>query len=303
MQQYPIGEPGKPWGNAEKQKWLSAQTIKRSYQQEVVSKLANVPEQFEKFDYGQLQYGTLTYQLIAFANKHYNSDNPTVLITGGVHGYETSGVQGAIRFLVNHASEYTSAYNFIIAPCVCPWGYETINRWNPNTIDPNRSFRPDSEADEPRLLMDFLDKFSRKIDVHFDLHETTDTDDTEFRPALAAKNGIEFNDWGIPDGFYTVADTARPKLEFQKAIIDAVSTVTHIAPADERGCLIGVEVVSEGVICYDKRALFLCGGFTDAEYVTTTEVYPDSEKATPEQCINAQVAAIQGGLGFISKAG
>jgi len=33
--------------------------------------------------------------------------------------------------------------------------------------------------------------------------------------------------------------------------------------------------------------------------VTTTEVYPDSPKATAEVCNRAQVAAIRGGLDFI----
>ena len=75
--------------------------------------------------------------------------------------------------------------------------------------------------------------------------------------------------------------------------------VTHIAPADERGMLIGVPLESEGVINYDKKKLFLCAGFSDAEYVTTTEVYPDSPKVTDENCNDAQVAAICGGLDYI----
>jgi hypothetical protein len=40
-------------------------------------------------------------------------------------------------------------------------------------------------------------------------------------------------------------------------------------------------------------------GLTDATYVTTTEVYPDSPKADDENCIIAQVAAISGALDFI----
>jgi hypothetical protein len=57
--------------------------------------------------------------------------------------------------------------------------------------------------------------------------------------------------------------------------------------------------VSEGVIYYDMKKLFLCGGFSDAEYSTTTEVYPDSPKVTDEICNLAQVAAVCGGLNFI----
>lgn len=41
-------------------------------------------------------------------------------------------------------------------------------------------------------------------------------------------------------------------------------------------------------------------GVTDASFVTTTEVYPDSPRADDESCINAQVAAVAGGLGYIN---
>jgi hypothetical protein len=40
-------------------------------------------------------------------------------------------------------------------------------------------------------------------------------------------------------------------------------------------------------------------GMTDAPFVTTTEVYPDSPKVNDENCINAQVAAVAGGLDYI----
>lgn len=31
--------------------------------------------------------------------KDWAPDKPSVLVTGGVHGYETSGVQGALQFI------------------------------------------------------------------------------------------------------------------------------------------------------------------------------------------------------------
>jgi hypothetical protein len=49
------------------------------------------------------------------------------------------------------------------------------------------------------------------------------------------------------------------------------------------------------------KALGLCCGVTNALYATTTEVYPDSPRASPEQCNRAQVAAITGGLDFLLK--
>ena len=137
--------------------------------------------------------------------------------------------------------------------------------------------------------------------LHIDLHETTDTDHTEFRPALAARDGASLSSGPIPDGFYTVGPTARPALDFQAAVIASVARATHIADADERGCIIGVPISRPGVILYDARPLGLCMGLTDAPLATTTEVYPDSPRTTPEACIVAQVAAVEGALAFASR--
>ena len=128
-------------------------------------------------------------------------DSPNVLITGGVHGYETSGVQGALRFLETRAGDFEDRFNLYVAPCVSPWGYETINRWNPDAVDPNRSFREDAPAEEAGALMRWLAASGLSFTAHFDLHETTDSDNTEFRPALEARDAIEQDNWHIPDGF------------------------------------------------------------------------------------------------------
>jgi hypothetical protein len=298
-QQYPIGKPGEPWQQAEKDQWRAQQEVKRSYKSEVLDKLDAVSEAFTRVNYGALPQNKERYPLFAFISADMDEKKPTVVVTGGVHGYETSGVQGAIAFLLEHAEQYSNTFNFVIAPCISPWGYETINRWNEAAIDPNRSFYANSPSPEAAQIMDFVGSLGLPIFAHFDLHETTDTDDSEFRPALAARDALTFSEWGIPDGFYTVANTAKPELDFQRAIVASVAKVTHVAPADDNNKLIGSDVVSEGVICYDKAALFLCGGFTKAPFVTTTEVYPDSPRATPEQCIDAQVAAVKGGLDYL----
>jgi hypothetical protein len=283
------------WQEAEKRAWLTQQTIKRSYQQEVVTKIQALKSEFEVVQYGALAMDTARYPLFLIHSKPFVSANETVLITGGVHGYETSGVHGALAFLerTNHVQ-----MNLVCAPCISPWAYETINRWNPHAIDPNRSFYENSPAEECRLLLEAMAAHKIRPHVHIDLHETTDTDNTVFRPALAARDGVEPDLSEIPDGFYLVANTENPQIEFQKAIIDAVRPITHIAKPDADGKIIGEPLLAEGVIAYPLKKLFLCAGFSDAAYTTTTEVYPDSPKATPEICINAQVAAIQGALDF-----
>jgi hypothetical protein len=42
--------------------------------------------------------------------------------------------------------------------------------------------------------------------LHIDLHETTDSDETEFRPALSARDGKPFEPGEI-GWIYTVADS------------------------------------------------------------------------------------------------
>jgi hypothetical protein len=296
---YPIGTPGKPWTDADKLLWKKQQSCVRSYRNEVLEKLYALSSKMTLINYGALEYNEQRYPLFALTTANNKPGLPTVLITGGVHGYETSGVQGAILFMQEAIEKYSDKFNFIVAPCISPWGYETINRWNPKAVDPNRSFTQGGPSCEANAIMSFVKPHQSKLIAHFDLHETTDTDNSEFRPALAAREGIVQDNWEIPDGFYTVGDTARPQTGFQSAIIESVKTVTHIAPPDEQGNLIGSKMVQEGVILYDKASLHLCGGFTQAPYVTTTEVYPDSPKATPQQCNRAQVAAIVGGLDYI----
>ena len=65
---------------------------------------------------------------------------------------------------------------------------------------------------------------------------------------------------------------------------------------------IGELVTHDGVIeIPSPKSIGLCAGVTNAVYATTTEVYPDSERATDEQCNRAQVAAVVAALDFIVK--
>lgn len=296
---YPIGTPGKAWGEEEKSQWLSQQEIRRSYKTDVLSKLEALDQKFDLQQYSALSCDRDRYPLFIARSRQWDSSKPVALVTGGVHGYETSGVQGAIRFLETRASEFEADFNLLVAPCISPWGYETINRWNPHAVDPNRSFKADSQSEEAIALMSYLENVPEAILVHIDLHETTDTDNSEFRPALAARDAINQDNLDIPDGFYLVGDSPRPAPEFQRAIIKAVERVTHIAPPDENGMLIGDKLEQWGVINYPGRKLGLCMGVTDAAFVTTTEVYPDSPRVDGENCILAQVTAIVSGLEFV----
>jgi hypothetical protein len=299
--------PGTPWGAVEKTAWLARQRLQRSYAAEVVEPLkARLPVQAELFPYGALDYARLGwggYPLYAVRSRVWHPERPVVLVTGGVHGYETSGVQGALQWLANEFDRHAGAVNLLVLPCISPWGYETINRWNPDALDPNRQFKQGSSAAaESAQAMACVAATCARVDLHVDLHETTDTDNSEFGPAKAARDGVPFDWHAIPDGFYLVGDTERPAPEFQRALIDAVRHVTHIAEADEQGRLIGEPLQQPGVINYAKRSLGLCGGMTGARFVTTTEVYPDSPTASPAQCNEAQGVTVSAAIDYLQRA-
>ncbi|MGI5125852.1 M14 family metallopeptidase [Pseudonocardia sp. CA-107938] len=287
---YPIGTPGRPWTSADVDSWRALQAPVRSYAADVLTAVERLGTRYDV-----LQYGTAGgHPLRALRSRDWRADEPAALVTGGVHGYETSGVLGALRF----AEEEAGRPNLLVAPCVSPWAHERVQRWNADAVDPNRSFRTASPTPEAAALTALVDELDVPWLVHVDLHETTDTDESEFRPALAARDGVAFVPGHIPDGFYLVDDSANPQPAFQQAIIAAVAEVTHIAPADEHGEIIGSPVVAPGVIEYDFAKLGLCAGITGARFTTTTEVYPDSPRATPEQCTAAQVAAARAALQY-----
>ena len=296
---YDIGTPGIAWGATEKAQWRARQRKQRDYGDEVASRIQALRDRYDVVDYGALDYGADgVFALLALRSRGWDEDLPTMLVTGGVHGYETSGVHGALLFADQHAATFAGRANLLLAPCVSPWAYERIHRWNPDALDPNRSFHPESPAGESAALWALVQPLRGRVLMHIDLHETTDSDESEFRPALAARDGKPHVPGTIPDGFYLVDDADNLQPAFQRAIIQAVARVTHIAPADADGTIIGSEVLAPGVIAYPIVKLGLCAGVSGARYTSTTEVYPDSPSATPDQCNRAQAAAVKAAIEY-----
>ncbi|KAF1016868.1 MAG: hypothetical protein GAK31_00127 [Stenotrophomonas maltophilia] len=295
---YPIGTPGQPGGEQEWEQWRARQQRQRSYQDDVVAVLDGLRGRFEVIQYGALDYAPDRYPLFVVVNRDWDPVLPTALVTGGVHRYETSGVHGALQFLQQRAEGYAGRINLIVAPCVCPWGYERIQRWNPAAIDPNRSFRDGGQIEEAAALMRWVAARNADLRVHLDLHETTDSDLQEFDPARCARDGKPLGHEAIPDGFYVIGNSEDPQHAFQKALIAAVAPITAIAPPDANGSLAGMPLQSTGVVWGESRSIGACAGFTDARYATTTEVYPDSPRTHPQECNDAQMAAVCAGLDF-----
>ncbi len=296
---YPIGIAGQPWGQRERDEWRSRQQRRRSYEEDVVTRIAALEHRFEKIGYGEIDCGEEAYPLYALRSSPTDPALPTALITGGVHGYETSGVLGALEFLEQHARQYSGRTNLLVVPCVSPWAFERVNRWNYDAIDPNRNFRVGGPPQEAAALIALVNRTSDQYLLHIDLHETTDSDESEFRPALSARDGKAFEAEAVPDGFYLVADAADPQLALQHAIITAVREVMQIAEPDDEGRIIGSPIIAHGVIAYPVAELGLCTSITAGRFTSTTEVYPDAPNTTAEMCRKAQVTAICAALEFV----
>jgi hypothetical protein len=106
--------------------------------------------------------------------------------------------------------KYSEFFNIIVCPCVSPWGYECIQRWDKNAFDPNRGFFAESGCEESVAIVKLVEKLGLNWLMHTDLHETTDSDATEFRRARDSRDGKIHVPDGIPDGFYLVADAENP---------------------------------------------------------------------------------------------
>ena len=71
-------------------------------------------------------------------------------------------------------------------------------------------------------------------------------------------------------------------------MIEAVRAVTHIAPPDAEGKIIGAEVKQEGVIHYPAKELHLCSSVTNADYCTTQRCTSTVKTVTDDQCNRAK---------------
>ena len=90
---YPIGRHGQPWNEEEFKAWSTAQgVVQRSYKEEVLDKITLLQENFDVKQYGALSVDKDRYPLMSIQTRNWDENKPNILITGGVHGYETSGV-------------------------------------------------------------------------------------------------------------------------------------------------------------------------------------------------------------------
>lgn len=300
----------KGWSATRINDWYEIQSRNqvRDYRKDVVSRLNRLPaNEFIKTQYGALSIDKDRFPLFSIACGDSNGDKPTILITGGVHGYEPSGVEASMRFLENvRSGGLTKTFNFLVFPCISPWAYEHDHRWNNEAEDPNRCFSKDggvSYAEECDHFMNAIENANLRFSACVDMHETPDRD-VELRVMRAERFGQDLSpDYKvIPQGYYLMlsksgdSHTDDNRMQFGRSIINQVRKVSPIAPErtvlgkDNHG---GISISSP---VKGTMREFL-GHYSD--YVGVTEVYPDHKAMSREKSVAAQLRSIDGAVRYI----
>lgn len=119
-----------------------------------------------------VQHGDHRYPLFLVQIPHQlRPGNPSILISGGVHGDEPAGVYAAIDFLSCHVSRYAEQANFFVLPCVNPSGYELATLESLSGANLNRSFGIGSTEPEIVAIEKWLSRERIQFRVTMDLHE------------------------------------------------------------------------------------------------------------------------------------
>lgn len=318
------------WSEKDKLQWLSKQSFQRSYREQVLSRIEKLKQTSESIKIKQ--YGNLSLQgrdelaikgATLSAEEYKNryplyyaevgditDGKPTIIVTGGTHGYEESGIYGALEFLEKDALDYADQFHFLVFPCVSPFAYEVNQRWTHDAWDPNRSFdRSKPYVPEAQLVMDVLDKAHDRAGGDFaaavDLHETPDRDKVMMPPQYQ-RYGINLSaeDILIPMGYYLISHEFNESPDMASRILSKVRKITPIAPDPE----IHGEKNVEGVVISKGEDPTLQG--LNQEYMKsisknsfTTEIYPEihPEPRGSQEAIASQRATIHGILDFLSK--
>ena len=317
------------WKEEDKLEWLSKQRFQRSYEKQVLTRIDQLREiggNLKITSYGNLslqERNELVLDGAVLSGEEYknryplyyaevgdmSNQKPIVVVTGGTHGYEESGVYGALEFLEKDVANYTDQFNFFVFPCVSPFAYEVNQRWTHNAWDPNRSFdRSKPYVPEAQLVMDVLDEARKKVDRDFaaavDLHETPDRDKTMMPPQYQ-RYGINLTseDILIPNGYYLISNVSNQAPNMAAHIVETVRKVTPIAPDPE----IHGEINENGVVTSKgddptHQGLNQAYMRTISENSFTTEIYPEihPEPQGSQEAIAAQRATIHGILDYLA---
>ena len=302
-----------PWNAAQIKGWYDgviAGGKVRDYKADIVSRLMRLPANTHVLEvYGTIHTPGESYEALRVTVGDLSNGKPNIIITGGVHGYEPSGIEAAIRFLENDAPRLSDTFNFAVYPCISPWAYEYDQRWNWQAEDVNRNFSYAPailQIDECAAFMKAVDRSPASYACAIDLHETNDKD-IRFRALRAERFGkpLADNFEHIPQGAYIILTDMNSdwknelQMEFGHAIMNRIADHSIIA-SDE----ILMDVPNNGGIVLSPATDGLTRAFLagHARYVAVTEIYPDHPAMGPEKSVQTQLAAIHGALDYMMAA-
>ena len=116
------------------------------------------------------QAGTVWGYPFFCARRRIHPQAPTVLLTAGIHGEEPGSVEGALRWL--EKGEWQKwRVNWLVLPCINPYGWERNQRRNAQRRDINRQFRNPSLCPEAKLVRKLVagQRFLFMVDFHEDV--------------------------------------------------------------------------------------------------------------------------------------
>jgi protein MpaA len=116
-----------------------------------------------------------------------------VLISGGIHGDEPTGVEAICSFIEQKEyAEFMGKWEMTLIPCINPFGYDHDKRNNFDDIDLNRQFKSFVPPREVALVQSV---FHSPFDLTLELHDDVDSTGyyfyhwgtSNFEPSLASK--------------------------------------------------------------------------------------------------------------------
>lgn len=116
--------------------------------------------------------------------RQVSADAPTVLLTAGIHGDAPAGVEAALRWM--EGEDWRPwRLNWLVLPCINPFGWVHNQRTNADGQDINRHFLDPDECREAEIVRRVLGR--QKFLLALDLREDTKSDgyylcETKTRP-------------------------------------------------------------------------------------------------------------------------
>lgn len=282
--------------------WGLEQKRVRSYQDDVLAELKELPEAFSVEQYGEIACGNRYYPLMLVkAGDWEDKTKPVVAITGGVHGNEECGVKGALAFLRQQAPDFADQYRIVVYPCVSPAAYEIDSRWNLDKEDPNRNFMDPSSVPEVQAFVDSVKDLNARFSLSMDLHETL-PNDLEIAAEQGEDIGTDQVDWVLPTAFFVYEDCSQARDRIGREIIEAVSKIAPVCKDDtiwgdeNDGGVVYADAINSETSAYAEPvcmdSFLRAAGYSDHAFTTETFADVSVEKRTDIQ-VTAVSAALQ----------